>query len=326
MSFFIEIPRKSMDNQASCINKYLQAFVKILLSFMLLFTMFHLKSQGQNLKEFDLQGHRGARGLMPENTVPGMIESLKYGVKAIELDVVISKDNQVVISHEPWFSHKICTKPDGTPVSAMEEKLLNIYEMNYDEIKEYDCGSRGHPGFPEQKPMRVSKPLLIDAIIAVEDHIKREKLPPVIYNIEIKTKPGNDNKYHPKPKEFIALVYSDLKEHNILSRVLIQSFDVRALQELRKIDSTISTALLIANLKSIDKNIEKLGFTPDVFSPFHKLVGKKMAAKLHDRGIRLVPWTVNKAGKMEKLIRRGVDGLITDRPDIAAEVLRKLGK
>ncbi|MCY7329566.1 MAG: glycerophosphodiester phosphodiesterase, partial [Saprospiraceae bacterium] len=93
-------------------------------------------------KTFDLQGHRGCRGLMPENTIPAMLRAVDLNVNTLEMDVVITADGQVILSHEPFFNHEITTKPDGTPVTGVEEKQLNIYKMTYAQTTRYDVGLR----------------------------------------------------------------------------------------------------------------------------------------------------------------------------------------
>ncbi|MFO0414793.1 MAG: glycerophosphodiester phosphodiesterase family protein, partial [Bacteroidota bacterium] len=114
--------------------------------------------------QFDLQGHRGCRGLMPENTIPAMLHAMDLGVTTLELDVVISADGKVVVSHEPWMSSEIATKEDGKQVIHAEEKNLNLFRMNYTEIQKFDVGLKPHPRFPDQKKMKVVKPLLTDVI------------------------------------------------------------------------------------------------------------------------------------------------------------------
>src|SRR3989337_2955132 len=99
---------------------------------------------------FDLQGHRGARGLRPENTIPAFVYAIDSGVTTIELDLVITKDNQIIVSHEPWMSASICLQPDGSQISGSEEKSFNIYKMDYAQIQQFDCGSKGNEKFPEQ--------------------------------------------------------------------------------------------------------------------------------------------------------------------------------
>ena len=111
-----------------------------------------------NNPTIDWQGHRGARGLLPENTIPAFLKALEYPVRTLELDVVVSKDQRIILSHEPWFSEHICSKPNGQAVSASEAPTLKIYEMDYATIQSYDCGQRGNERLPEQQPLAVAKP------------------------------------------------------------------------------------------------------------------------------------------------------------------------
>ena len=160
--------------------------MKGLLSF--LFVSFATASLSQvYIPTFDLQGHRGARGLRPENTVPAFILALDSGVTTVELDLAITRDKQVIVSHEPWMSASICLQPDGSEIPGNDEKAFNIFEMDYSTIQQFDCGSKSSNKFPEQVKMKVPKPLLKDVIIAVEHHIKSNGLYEVDYNIEIKT-------------------------------------------------------------------------------------------------------------------------------------------
>src|SRR5688572_22072486 len=113
---------------------------------------------------FDAQGHRGCRGLMPENTFQAMKEALDLGVTTLEMDIVFTKNMQPVLSHEPFFNHEITTKPDGTYVTEAEERSLNIYKMSYEEVKTYDVGLKPHPRYPHQKKLAACKPLLSDLL------------------------------------------------------------------------------------------------------------------------------------------------------------------
>lgn len=271
--------------------------------------------------DFDWQGHRGARGLMPENTAPSFLKALEYPVRTLEMDVVISQDSQVVLSHEPWMAALICDKPDGTPVEETEEKSLNIFEMDYAVIREYDCGSRGHERFPRQKPLASRKPLLGELILQVEQYCRDNAREFPFYNIEIKSRPEWDNIYTPEPSVFARLLLREVQQLGIQARTCIQSFDVRALQAVREMDSTIVLALLVENTRGLDKNLEALGFTPDIYSPYHQLVSKNLVSKAHAAGMRVIPWTVNEVATMQGLINMGVDGIITDFPDLIGEIL-----
>ncbi|MEP2773174.1 MAG: glycerophosphodiester phosphodiesterase [Fulvivirga sp.] len=268
----------------------------------------------------DIQGHRGARGMMPENTIPAFIYALDQGVTTLELDVVISKDGKVVVSHEPWMSHDICLKPDSTAISKNQEKDFNIYQMTYDQIKQFDCGSLGNKRFDEQQQMAVSKPLLSDVIKAVEWHIKSYTKYEVDYNIELKSSPQGDNEYHPSPQEFSDIVYNLIDQYLPFERIVIQSFDFRILRYWNKAYPEVRLAVLIENLRSVKSNLASLGFKPSIYSPYYKLLSKSKIEDLHKEEIKVIPWTVNNPHEMLELIEWGVDGIITDYPNKANEI------
>jgi glycerophosphoryl diester phosphodiesterase len=270
---------------------------------------------------FDLQGHRGCRGLLPENSIPAFIKAVELGVTTLELDVVITRDKKVVVSHEPWMSEVICLQPDGQPVPPNSMQQFNIYQMAYDTVKMYDCGSRFHPRFTQQMRQPVYKPLLSEVIDTVESFIRINHLPAVLYNIETKCQPLGDNVFHPEPAAFVDLVYEVLKEKNVLSKVSIQSFDVRTLQVMQKKDSAVPLVLLVENPLGLDANLEKLGFIPSVFSPFYLLVTPELVKAVHEKGMKIIPWTVNDQRDIGIILDMGVDGLITDYPDIAKSLL-----
>ncbi len=271
----------------------------------------------QYIPKFDVQGHRGARGLRPENTIPGFLLAIDSGVTTIELDVVISKDKQVLVSHEPWISSSICLDPTGTPLELKQEKKLNIYQLTYDEVKQFDCGSLGNKNFPQQEKIKVSKPLLNDVIVAVENHIKSYASYEVDYNIEIKSTPDGDKKFHPSVEEFSDLVYNLVDQYIPLERLVIQSFDFRVLKYWHHKYPHIRLAALVENTKSIESNLNTLGFKPSIYSPHFKLLSKEKVRYLHGQKIRVIPWTVNEVSDMLSLKGMGVDGFITDYPDRA---------
>lgn len=267
------------------------------------------------IREFDLQGHRGARGLFPENSIEGFVFAVDLMVNTMEMDVVISKDKQVVVSHEPWISSEICWGRGDRPVK--EGKSLNIYQMEYAEVTNFNCGSQPHPDFPLQAKISTFKPLLSEVVTEVEANVASLEVAQVKYNIEIKSTPEGDNIYHPEPKEFCQLVLDQITTLNIKDRTIIQSFDVRALQEMKHLDTSIPVALLISDTDGFEKDLEKLGFTPEVYSPNFRLVDEKLVSNCHQNGIQIIPWTVNEEEDMVKLLDLGVDGIITDYPDVA---------
>lgn len=279
-----------------------------------------LSASAQYIPKFDLQGHRGARGLKPENTIPAFITALDYGVTTIELDVVITKDRQVIVSHEPWISPEICIKSDSTPVTKAESKAFNIYQMDYLQVQGFDCGSRGNEKFPEQEKMVTRKPLLKDVIAAVENHIKNNSAYEVDYNIEIKSAKADDNKFHPTPEVFSDLVCQVINQYLPLERVVIQSFDFRVLKYWKKKYPTVRLAALVENKNSVEFNLKELGFSPSIYSPYFKLINQQNIADLQKKKIRVIPWTVNESEDMKKMKSWGVDGIITDYPNRAAEL------
>jgi len=270
---------------------------------------------------FDWQGHRGARGLVPENTIPSFLKALEFPqVTTLELDLAVSKDNILIISHEPWMSEQICNKPDGPPVAKSEAMGIKIMELTYDEVKEYDCGSRGNSRFPQQVAMKTHKPSLADLVDEVKKYCFMRKLEMPLFNIEIKSTPAGDGIFTPPVETFARMVVEEVSRLGIKDKTCIQSFDVRALQAVKKLDPGITLALLVENMDSPQKNIERLGFKPDIYSPYFKLLKKKRIKELQAQGIRVIPWTVNSVKAMKKLIRKGVDGIITDYPDLIAEI------
>lgn len=277
------------------------------------------KTEPMNGKEFstdfDLQGHRGARGLFPENSIEGFLGALDLQVNTLELDVVISADGQVVVSHEPWIDHLICMDVNERPVP--EGKALNIFKMPYSEVTNYNCGSLPHPNFPQQTKIPTFKPLLSEVILESEKFVREVGREPVWYNIEVKSTPDGDGIFHPAPKEFVALVLDVVQKGGIADRTVIQSFDPRALREVKAAQPSIPVAYLISQTGGFEKDLETLGFTPEILSPYYRLVDEQMVENCHANGIRIIPWTVNEEEEMIQLLKLGVDGLITDYPDVA---------
>jgi len=271
----------------------------------------------QYIPKFDIQGHRGARGLRPENTIPAFLMALDSGVTTLELDIAITKDKQVVVSHEPWMSSSICLDSSGNAISEKEERKFNIYQMTYDQVQMFDCGSIGNSKFPRQEKIKTPKPLLRDVIIAVENHIKSFATYEVDYNIEIKSSPDGDKKFHPTVEEYSDLIYKLVDEYLPLDRVVIQSFDFRVLKYWHQKYPEIRLAALVENTKSIDANLADLGLKPSTYSPNFKLLNRDKVKYLHQQRIRVIPWTVNEISDMLSLKGMGVDGLITDYPDRA---------
>jgi glycerophosphoryl diester phosphodiesterase len=276
-------------------------------------------------QSFDLQGHRGCRGLMPENTIEAFMEALKYKVTTLELDVSITKDSQVVVSHEPYMNSLFCINPDGTPVTKAMEKSLNLYQMNYNEIKQFDTGSRGNIKFPEQKKISTFKPLLRDVFIKVEAFLKANNYALVNYNIEIKSEASEYGISQPSVEEFSDLVYAEIMQYIDPKRVVLQSFDFNVLKFWhKKFENNQYKKVRLAALveqSGVKSTFETLGFLPDIYSPYFKLLTKGQVKKCQKKGVQVIPWTVNEPNDMIKIKDMRVDGLITDYPDRAKKLL-----
>ncbi|MEO5681336.1 MAG: glycerophosphodiester phosphodiesterase family protein [Chitinophagaceae bacterium] len=271
-----------------------------------------------NLPAFDTEAHRGGRGLMPENTTVAMLHGLSLGVTTLEMDAVITKDKQVILSHEPFFNHEITTRADAGFIAEQDEKKYNVYTMTYAETQQYDVGLKPHPRFPQQQKISATKPLLSQVIDSAEAFAASKQIQPPFYNIETKSQPLTDNIFHPAPEEFVQLLMAVITEKKIAERVIIQSFDPRTLQIVHSKYPLIKTALLIEDFdkRSLDDQITQLGFTPTIYSPAYKLVNENLLQACHQKNIKLVAWTVNDKAEMTRLKQLGVDGIISDYPNL----------
>ena len=269
-------------------------------------------------RSIDWQGHRGCRGLYPENTIQAMLKAIDLGVSTLELDVVITKDKQVILSHEPFMSAEISTNPEGKTITASEEKTYNIYQLDYAAVQTWDVGLKPHPRFPQQEKTPAKKPLLADVIDAVEAYIRMRKLPPVQYNIETKSDPEGDDSYHPKPAEFVNLLLAVIQPKGIAPRTIIQSFDVRTIQLVHTQYPQVKTAFLVeeTSAKKIKTQLNALGFIPTIFSPAYQFVDQKLVNSCHRKGMHVIVWTVNTLPEMQKMLDLGVDGIISDYPNL----------
>ena len=290
---------------------------KLHLLLVLLFIIFQVSAQR---KKFDIQGKAGARGIMPENTIEGMLKALDLGVTTLEMDAVISKDKKVVLSQEPYFNNEISLMPNGKPISLKDQKKYNIYKMDYEEVKKFDVGSKVHGRFPGQVKFKAYKPLLAETIDAAEAYVKDKRLPKPVYSIETKTIKNGDNDFHPEPAEFVELIMEIVNAKKITKRVIIQSFDMRKLQYLHEKYPKIQTSLLIDEKEPFEDYIDKLGFKPTIYSPYSVLVGKGLVDRCHAMGIKIIPWTVNSLKDIKYFMSLGVDGVITDFPNLMGQL------
>ncbi len=280
----------------------------ILVSFCWLFSC----TVEEDKPSFDWQGHRGCRGLMPENSIVGFLHALEFQeITTLELDVVISNDSQVVVSHEPWMSDEICSLPEALD----SNEVLNIFELDYEEIQGIDCGSKVHSRFPDQKKMTVRKPLLLTMLDSVGIYCKAKNRPLPMLNIEIKSRPEWDNTFTPTPKTFAQLLLNVIKNSPFEKLTTIQSFDTRSLEAVHEMNESFSLAYLVWQDSNFIEALDRLSFVPDIYSPYFPLVNKDLIGHAKTLNMKVIPWTVNEQKDMIELIDLGVDGIITDYPN-----------
>ncbi len=279
-------------------------------------TLMACQQSNQPISQIDWQGHRGARGVYPENSLPAFKYALEQGMTTLEMDVVITADSQVVVSHEPFMSAAICLNAAGGEIAASEERSFNIFGMTYAEVQLFDCGSKGNERFPEQQKQKTFKPILGEVIRKAERWAEELDREPPYYNIEIKSRPAWDAEYHPVPAVYADLVMREIKEGGVMERSIIQSFDYRPLQYLHQQGAGVHLALLVEDRLPPSEHLLRLGFVPAIYSPYYLLVDKKLVALCRKEGMKLIPWTVNDSAAADQLLELGVDGIITDYPEL----------
>jgi len=279
-----------------------------------------ISQQAPELPAFDTEGHRGARGLMPENSIPAMRKAIDLGVTTIEMDCHITKDGKVVVTHDPYINYLYARTPDGQDIPKSDNKKYAIYKLNYDQVRQFEMGTKFYDAYPHQQKLKTYIPLLEELVDSVQTYLKDNNKPQVFYNIETKSVANGDNDIHPEPAVFVQKMVEVLEAKKITPWVIIQSFDPRTLQELHKSYPHIKASLLVSNKDSFEENIERLGFTPQVYSPNYKLVTPELLAKAHAKNIKVIPWTVNTLEEITRLKEMGVDGIISDYPNLFNEL------
>ena len=267
-------------------------------------------------KTTDVQGHRGCRGLFPENSLPAFEKAIDLGVHTLELDVVVSGDKKVVVSHEPFMSSLICLDPSGGEIES-KGKHINLFELTYDSIKQYDCGLKAHPNHPKQIKIACYKPLLSEVFDMV-----RARNAEVRFNVEIKSLPEQYGIYTPYPDEYVRIVLELIASSGMLNKTSLQSFDLNILEEVKKQYPNVSTALLVDANEKIDEKLADLSFTPQIISPYYKILDHELVSKYQKGGYRIIPWTVNDWADLKEVLSWNVDGIITDYPDRLMDMLR----
>lgn len=269
---------------------------------------------------FSAEAHRGGRGLMPENTIEAMLHAMTIkGITTLEMDTHITKDNQVVVTHDDYLSPAFMLTPEGKEIPKTDAKKYPIFGMSYKELRTFDLGSKYFDLFPQQKKIKTHIPLLADLIDAVQKNIKKNGNKQFFYNIETKCDVKGDGVTNPEPEVFVKLLMDVIIKKKITPYVVIQSFDKRTIQIINKKYPEVKTSFLVANKKSYEENIADLGFKPFILSPVWQMVNEELVAKAHTDGVKIIPWTPNTLTDIQKLKSLKVDGIISDYPDILTQ-------
>ncbi len=273
-------------------------------------------------REFDLQGHRGARGLAPENTLAAFAKALGVGVTTLELDLAVTKDGVVVVSHDPLRNPDLTRGPDGRWIEGHGPPF---HSLTFDEVRTLDVG-RLRPGsayaaqFPDQIP---ADGMRIPTLAEVYALAKRAGNQTVRFNVETKLDPEKPAETL-APELFVDAVLKVVRKAEAVSRTTLQSFDWRTLQYAQRIAPDLETVHLTEPRGGkLPALVKAAGGR--IWSPHFRDATLEAIADAHRLGLRVIPWTVNRPEDMDAMIDRGVDGLITDRPDLGREALHRKG-
>lgn len=294
---------------------------------------------------FDLEGHRGARGLAPENTLAAFRRALAIGVTTLETDIAVTKDGVPVISHNPNLLPELVRSPDGRWLTAPGP---SIHSLTLAELRRYDIG-RVNPAtpyarqFPEQVPSDGERfPTLRELLDLVVASGK-----PVRLDLETKLTPDNAGDTV-DAATFVNVILEEVRGAKLLERITLQSFDWRTLREAKRVAPDVPTACL--TIESTGMNTMATGTDgrspwhaglvdrdyPSVpalvaaagcntWSAFYRNLTPALVADAHARGLTVLAWTVDDQAAMERLIDAGVDGIISDYPDRLRAVMKKRG-
>ena len=268
-----------------------------------------MPANAQEHKPIQVHGHRGARARMPENTIPAFEYAIEAGVDVLELDLAVTKDNVLVVSHDPELHAPVCKGP--------VEKAV-IRELTLEQVKEWDCGAVRNPRFHEQKTIPGTRIPTFDEVLALAPRSRVE------FNVETKSFPDQPQ-YTPPPAEFARLLIEAVKRHKLEKRVMIQSFDFRTLKEARKIAPGIRLSVLYERGPKDFVTLSKEAANAEIVSPEYHLVTTEKVIAAHAKGLLVVPWTANTVADWDRLIRAGVDAIISDDPAALITHLKKEG-
>ncbi len=252
----------------------------------------------------EVHGHRGTRYWMPENSVEAFQQAIVLGAKWLELDLICTKDSQLIINHDPYFKKSIFS----------EYPSENILQLNAEDCKKATWGLKDQPKYPYQKKVKTHIHTLEEAIQTVDKYCRENGFFLPYWNIEIKSLPHKKN-WYPDRAFYARLVVKKVKNLNIEKRFLLQSFDAQLLKEIHKIDSTLPLYFLVIRPGSVEKRIQKLGFEPVGINPYYRFLKEDFVQSAHAKNLKVIPWTVNSPEAILKVKNMGVDGIISDVPD-----------
>ncbi len=255
-----------------------------------------------------VHGHRGARAVRPENTMPAFEYAIQAGADYIEMDVVVTADDAVVVAHDPILN-PVIWRGERAGASAV------IRELPLREIREWDAGSLRHPRFPRQSAVPGTRIPTLDEVLELGAHSA------IQFNIEVKSFPQRPE-YTPPPPRLAWLVVDVIRRRALESRVIVQSFDFRVLQAVKAQAPEIRLAALWEYGQEDFVSIAREAGTR-IVAPQHTLVAGDKVEAAHRKGIQIIPWTANSPGNWERLLRARVDGVITDDPARLIDWLRK---
>ena len=256
--------------------------------------------------KIEVHGHRGARAMMPENSLPAFEYAIGLGVDVLELDVAVTKDDVLVVSHDPEMNASHCVGPAGSP------RLIR--EMTYAQVRLWDCGAKANPDFPRQKAIPGTRVPSLDSVFALA---KRGQFH---FNVETKIFPHRPS-VTPEPERFAELMLAQIRKHHLEQRVIVQSFDFRTLQAMKRLAPEVRlSALLAFEPQDFVASAREAGAT--IVSPLYKWVTPEKVRTAHAAGLRVVPWTANKPEDWEKLVAAGSDAIISDDPAALIEFLK----
>ena len=265
-----------------------------------------------------VHGHRGARGRFPENSLPAFNYALEIGADVLELDMGVTSDNQIVVSHDPFINPELCLDTQGKKI----KEKIPIHGLKLEQVQAYRCGLIPQARFPKQKKMLVKIPTLQEVFDLVKAS-KASGASTVQFNIETKIVPGYPQ-ISPTPEEFARLVVDLVRKNGLEERVMVQSFDSRTLVSVKVMDSRIRTSQLTSDdLTDPVAVVTSLG--ADILSPNLNWITKSDVELLHKRHVQVAPWTADEPQEWDRLVELGVDAIITDYPEELLAYLKTKG-